>query len=367
MSNFAVNLARLEIFPHTNAERLELAQVGLFRAVVIKGQYKTGDIALYIPESAILPDALIAEIGLSLAGPKHNRVKAIRLRGELSQGIVCLPAALGGVDLEAALANNVDFADDLGISKWIPEVPANMGGEVFAAPRILPWVEIDNIKAHPDIFVPGEMVYGSEKLHGSACLSSLDLSATKPQEAFLVSSKGMGGKRLALVESDDNLYWRALRQHGVEAAMRLLAELLSNQENPVTRLGLFGEVYGAGVQDLTYGINSRNTPGYAVFDAFLERAADAGRWLDQDELRALLTEVGLPMVPELYAGPYDYAALAAVAEGPSVQGAGANIREGVVVRPAHERYSSELGTRLIAKFLSPEYLTRKGENVTEYE
>ena len=366
MSNFAVKLARLKIFPHSNAERLELAEVDLFRAVVVKGQYATGDIALYIPESSILPDELIAEIGLSLAGPKHNRVKAIRLRGELSQGVVCLPMALRGIDLELALANGVDFADDLGIIKWIPEVPANMGGEVFAAPRILPWVEIDNIKAHPGIFVPGEPVTGSEKAHGTACLASVDFSAVEPRDAFLVSSKGMGGKHLALVETDNNLYWRALRQHDVESKMRALAERLGTRENPVTRLGLFGEVYGAGVQDLTYGISSRNTPGYAVFDAFLERTTDAGRWLDQAELRGLLGVVGLPMVPEIYAGPYDYAALAVAAEGPSVLGNGANIREGVVVRPAHERYSPELGTRLIAKFVSAAYLTRSGE-VTEYE
>jgi RNA ligase (TIGR02306 family) len=352
MSNFAVNLARLEIFPHPNAERLELAQVGLFRAVVVKGQYETGDIALYIPESSILPDELIAEIGLNLAGPKHNRVKTIRLRGELSQ--------------ELALTNDVDFADDLGISKWIPEVPANMGGEVFSAPRILSWVEIDNIKAHPNVFVPGEPVTATEKLHGTCCLASLDLSATEPRDAFLVSSKGMGSKKLALIEADNNLYWRALRQHDAEAKMRDLVEHLGTRENPVTRLGLFGEVYGAGVQDLTYGVSSRNTPGYAVFDAYVERTADAGRWLDQDELRGLCAQIGLPMVPEIYAGPYDYATLAVLSEGPSVQAAGANIREGVVVRPAKERYSPELGTRLIAKFVSAAYLTRDGE-VTEYE
>lgn len=93
MSSFKVTVERLEIHPHPNADALELAQVGLYRAVVPKGVYKSGEYAVYIPEQAILPPALIMELGLEgrLAGREKNRVKAIRLRGELSQGIICRP------------------------------------------------------------------------------------------------------------------------------------------------------------------------------------------------------------------------------------------------------------------------------------
>ena len=114
MSNFAINAVRIEaIFPIEKADRIEIAQVGLFRSVVGKGVYRAGQPVIYIPESAILPDPLIADLGLTLAGSGHNRVKAIHLRGELSQGIVCLPSALAGVDLEAAIAEDHDFAADL--------------------------------------------------------------------------------------------------------------------------------------------------------------------------------------------------------------------------------------------------------------
>jgi len=372
MSNFGIFAESLIILPHPNADLLELAQVGLFRAVVGKGQYQTGDYALYIPEQALVPEELLIEMNLSgkLAGSLHNRVKAIRLRGELSQGIVCTPKAVVGLDLAQSAADGFDFAEMLGITKWIPEIPANMGGEVFAAPRILHWVEIDNVKAHPDLFVPGEPVQASEKAHGTCCVCSVDLSASDPSEAFLVSSKGLGGHNLGLVENPDNLYWRALRQHEVEAKARALISLLEDQRTTdapyqIMRLGIFGEVYGAGVQDLTYGINSRNTPGYAVFDIYVESAQESSYWLDQDEVRELCARVGLPMVPTLYEGPYDYETLAALAEGETVLGEGRHLREGLVVRPAHERYAPELGTRLILKFINPDYLTRK--DGTEFE
>lgn len=96
MSTLRVTAERLTILAHPNADALELAQVGLYRAVVAKGAYRTGDHAVYIPEQAVLPAELIEELGLTgrLAGSKADRVKAVRLRGELSQGIVCRPGAL---------------------------------------------------------------------------------------------------------------------------------------------------------------------------------------------------------------------------------------------------------------------------------
>lgn len=78
----------------------------------------------------MLPEALMAELGLKgkLAGSAANRVKAIRLRGELSPGIVCRPQALPGVELADARKAGVDFAAELGIVRWVPPVPISMSG-----------------------------------------------------------------------------------------------------------------------------------------------------------------------------------------------------------------------------------------------
>ena len=207
MSSFAVTAERLIIHPHPDpaVERIELAQVGEYRAVVAKGRYKTGDWALYIPEQAIVPQELLQELGLAgkLAGPGKNRVKAMRFRGELSQGLVCAPRALSGVDLSAAGSNRADFAAQLGIVKWVPEVPAALAGEMVAAPEMMPWIEIENIKRFPEIFEPGEPVIANEKIHGSAtCVTWLAHS-----EQLLVSSKGFASRRLAIIEADNEAAW----------------------------------------------------------------------------------------------------------------------------------------------------------------
>ncbi len=113
MCSFAVTAERLVVRKHPDptVERIELVQVGEYRAEIPRGRYKPGDWAIYIPEQAIVPDDLLAELGLTvkLAGQKKNRVKATRFRGELSQGLVCSPRVSVGVDLPAANESNVDF------------------------------------------------------------------------------------------------------------------------------------------------------------------------------------------------------------------------------------------------------------------
>ncbi|ORT60185.1 RNA ligase (ATP) [Streptomyces sp. CB03238] len=355
MSTLRVTAELLTVHEHPNADALELAQVGLYRAVVAKGAYRTGDAAVYIPEQAVLPPALVEELGLTgrLAGKASNRVKAVRLRGELSQGLVCRPRALAEVDLARAAAEGADFAEVLGITKWVPPVPTTMSGDVESAPGLLPWVDIENIQRYPDVFEPGEPVVLTEKLHGTACL----MTYVAGDERVLVSSKGFGAKGLALKEDPRNLYWRAIRAYDVPAvAARLAAEL------GASRVGVFGEVYGAGVQDLGYGANGRSEElGYAVFDVSAEIDGHV-RWLDPAELPS----VELPLVPRLYAGPYDIAKVLELATGrETVSGRELHLREGVVIRAATERYSPVVGGRAIAKAVSPAYLTRKGG--TEYE
>lgn len=358
MSTLRVTAETLTIHDHPNADALELAQVGLYRAVVAKGAYRSGETALYIPEQSVLPAALIEELGLTgrLAGKSRDRVKAVRLRGEISQGLVCRPAALAGTDLAAAAVEGTDFAESLGITKWVPPIPPRMNGDVHSAPELLPWVDIENLHRYPQIFEPGEEVVLTEKLHGTACL----VTYLADEERVFVSSKGFGAKGLALKEDPRNLYWRAVTGHGVPAVAARIAAKLGAR-----RVGVFGEVYGAGVQDLAYGADGRSERlGFAAFDVSVE-VDGLVRWLDAAEFAELLADE-LPMVPRLYEGPYDVAKVLELASGrETVSGKQLHLREGVVIRPAVERHSFVTGGRTVAKAVSPAYLTRKGG--TEFE
>lgn len=361
MSTLTVTVEKITIHRHPNADALEIAQVGLYRAVVAKGRFSTGDLAVYIPEQAILPAPLVEELGLTgrLAGPLSNRIKAVRLRGELSQGIVCLPHALSDVDLAHAHATRRDFSVELGITKWTPPVPPHLTGNVEAATELLPWIEIENVQRYPDLFAPGEPVVATEKIHGTACLYTRGADGTDH-----VSSKGYGGKGLGLIRDPDNLYWKAILAYHVPDMAAEVADRLG-----AARVGVFGEVFGKGVQDLTYGALGRaGTPGYAVFDIAWSDASGRVSWLDAGDLHGLLASLSrpLPAVPLLYAGPYDFERLRSLATGKeTVSGTRSHIREGLVIRTASDRRSEATGGRAIGKLVSPEYLMRK--NGTEYQ
>jgi RNA ligase (TIGR02306 family) len=228
-----------------------------------------------------------------------------------------------------------------------------MSGEAVPAPDLLPWIDIENLKRHPDIFAPGDLVTVTEKLHGTACCLTFHAGSGEVH----VTSKGLGSQRLALVETPGNLYWRAVRGYGLPQIAAHLAGKLG-----AARIGIYGEVYGSGVQDLGYGVDARRElPGYAAFDV----CADIGgqlRWLDP----AGLPVGGLPLVPRLFDGPFDLAQVLDLAQGSeTVSGGGAHVREGVVVRTADDKYSPVVGGRAIAKVVGDAYLTRKGG--TEYE
>lgn len=364
MSNFKVEILPIQVIPHPNADALELALVGpvetAYRCVVPKGKFESGELVAYIPEAAILPAALIEEMGLTgrLAGSEKNRVKAVKLRGELSQGLVWKPEGgwqsffdgqgvpcpepLEGADIQVAL----------GITKYQPAIPAIMTGKMLGdAPAFADHTDMENIKQYSNLFSAGEMVFITEKIHGT------QMSVIFDGKTFKVSSKGLLHKyRATLAEDPGNLYWQAFHQNSLEAGMRYL---YAQFNRPIQ---LVGEVYGK-VQDLTYGMSQGHK--FAAFDLRVCGENNIGYYVDSHVFFPLMEKAGIPTVPLLYAGPYNLHIVRDLTDGSTVAGFGAHIREGVVVKPMSERNDSRHG-RVILKSVSEAYLLRKG-NVSELE
>lgn len=364
MSSFSVNVVELEILPHENADALELARVGGYLCVVGKGTWKTGDKACYIPEQSILPEKVITDLNLTgkLAGSEKNRVKAIRLRGVLSQGLI-YPA-------EASWNIGDDVTEALGVRKWEPVVPAVMGGEVYAAGghRTIGY-DIENFKKFPDLIENGEDVVFTEKLHGSWTMFGVmpkHLMADNGSDEFsnlVVSSKGLSAKGLALKINDvnrNNLYVRmALELNIVKRVQQVFPDL--NEQ-----VFVLGETFGNGVQDLSYGFLNRSVQ-FRCFDVYIGEPNN-GRFLSSNELDSFCLDSNLERVPVLYRGPFSKGIMLDFTSGKeTISGKEAHIREGLVVRPIIEREVFNLpGNRLQLKSVSGDYLTRKGE-ATEYQ
>ncbi len=317
--------------------------------MVRKGQYSPGDMAVYLPEASVLPDSLIEALGLTgrLAGSAKNRVKALRLRGCLSQGILYSAVPDGATPGD-------DVAELLGITKYEPAVPASMTGEMVSLFGVPIRYDIENFKAFPDVLCEGEEVEMTEKAHGTFCGIGVVSGLANP-EMFggdgVVYSKGLGGKGLVFKDvpvNASNIY--------VEAATSLCLHDRIRTAFPGQAVHVLGEVYGQGVQDLTYGTAGRC---FAAFDISVD-----GAFLDRDAMASAAARMDLRTVPVLYRGPFSREVMYSHTDGKTVIGGGVHIREGVVVTPVQERRDDMIG-RVILKSVSGDYLTRKGD-ATEF-
>lgn len=383
MSTFTVPVVKIKaIEPIAGADAIELAVIGDYRSVIRKGQYAVGDLVVYIPEQAILPEYLITELGLEgkLAGSDHNRVKAVKLRGQLSQGIL-YPIDYDSRSVSYTLKcsdGNYTFvkegdnvADDLGIVKWNPPIPTHLSGEVYNAGRELTVAyDIENFKKYPDVLVEGEDVAMTEKLHGSFCgvgvLPRTHHDDKHYKREFVVFSKGLGADGLCFKEvaiNQDNAYIRALEATGTFDKLRLLRDEMEEDGGFDQPLFLLGEVYGPGIQtNFNYG----DKQVFRMFDVVAGFRGDQ-HYFSFDAKVFLANHIGVDMVPVLYRGPFSREVMYEHTDGmETVSGKQLHIREGVVVTPTEERYDMQIG-RVILKSVSAAYLTRKDKNATEYQ
>lgn len=367
MATFEVKVLPVKIETHPNADALEIARVGDFRSIVRKGDFGNGDMVAYIPEGAVLPPDLIAELGLTgkLAGPDSNRVKAVKLRGVLSQGLI-YPARRGW-------RQGMDVAPELGIWKYEPVVPAGFQGELMSVGnRRTIHYDIENIKKYTDVFRDGEEVVFTEKLHGTFAMFGVmgkDNLLPKPwpfngneedtyeYPRLVVASKGVAAKGLAFKTKAEanasNIYVRTAMYLDLVPAVEEVFGLDKT-------VFLLGEIFGPGVQDLHYGLKQAE---FRIFDIYVGTPGE-GRYLNDVELSQKCLELDIPRVPVLYRGPFSKEVLDTYTNGKETLGGGKHVREGVVVRPAIERKAGmdfPCEDRVQLKSVSEGYLLRKGE------
>lgn len=385
MSTFEVKVYKLRIEPHNNADTLELAVVGDYRSIVRKGAFVTGDLGVYIPEASIVPDWLIEKLGLTgkLAGSQKNRVKAMKLRGILSQGLI-LPLDIypfhtfvdqigrdckgerigvekptGDGAMEVAFApEGKDMGEFLGITKYEPPIPVHMSGEVFAAHGYTLKYDIENIKKFPEVFQDGDHVLITEKLHGTWTCFGYHSDIPHP----IVTSKGLSGQGLAFKFNDanaDNLYIRSLVASADENGDDIIDRL---QEVILDGLPFYvlGETYGKGVQDLAYGLSK---PHFRAFDIYIGKPGE-GRYMSGSEFLTACRHARIETVPVMYHGPFSKQIVEDLTNGMDTVSC-THMREGVVVRPFLEETNEYNLGRVILKSVSEAYLLRKGD-ATEF-
>lgn len=327
-----------KILPISDADAIELAIVGGWQAVVNKGKYSVNDLVVYCEVDSWVPTELAGFLSKGKEpneynGVKGERLRTVRLRGQLSQGLV-LPLGVLPDGCEATIGD--DVSSILGIQKYEPPVPAQLAGTVKGTfpskTRKTDQERVQNLLNDlPNYYDTTFEV--TEKLEGSSCQFGLI------DDEFLVCSRNLN-----LLETPDNSMWKQVRRYDVEAKMR--------------QLGLHGcmiqtEIVGEGIQGNHYKLKGQDIYVYDIYDTV------QGVFLSSSFRRILCEKLGLKHVPSIsyvHLGKFVYnldplGALLLASDGQSQINQNV-LREGIVFKSLDAKFSF--------KVVSNKYLLKTG-------
>lgn len=353
MSEFQIEVVKLgPINNHENADSLEITDVhGGYPCIIKKGSFKEGDLAVYIPVDSMVPvtNPLFAFLEKNAKADGYARIKALRLRGTFSMGLL-VPAPEG-----AKVGDNLQQA--LQIKKYIPPTEIDEQEDSYVAKKEYPWYrkianrylpkwlvkliwprnkkvsfgisdyDIDGLRKYKSLLLDGTEVVINEKCHGQSGRWAYYKSSPFSKGKFYIGSHHSWGRGL-----DSN--W------GIVATKYSLEKIMKQNPNMI----LYGEVYGRKIQDLTYGLKDIDL---LVFDI---QDIKTKQYLPYDELVKFCQKYNLPIVPELYRGPWK-PELVSLAEGNTIINNAGHVREGIVIKT--------IQGRTILKLHGEGYLTRK--------
>ena len=304
------------IAPIDGADAIEVAVVGGWKVVVKKGEFTAGDSAVYCEIDSWIPAELAPFLSKGkepreFEGIKGERLRTVKLRGQLSQGLLLPMHVL--TNYGADLFEGYDVSELLNIIKWERPMNAQLAGMARGNfPSLIPKTDqerVQNLTKEIAAADAGMLFEVTEKLEGSS------------MTCYLIDGEfGVCSRNLDLKETADNTFWQVARREDIEAKMR--------DTGPDAQFAIQGELVGPGIQGNIYKLSQ---PEFYVFDVYNIKS---GEYLKPEFRRALIKRMGLNHVPLINPG-YPIVpsidGLLEAAEGASVLNAKQE-REGIVFK-----------------------------------
>jgi len=319
------------------ADKIEAVRVRDWWVVAKKDEFNVGDRCVYFEIDSFLPIIPPFEFLLNGSSKKRMivdgkqiegiRLKTIKLRGQLSQGLVMPIKDVAGYStsdlLHPAIKIGLDVTEALGVIKYDTPLPAELAGKAKGFfPSFIPKTDEERIQNMAEIL---SGYYVTEKLDGTST------TYFKKDGVF-----GVCSRNLELMESEVT-QWKMAKKYD------LINKLPDN-------FAIQGELIGEGIQK-----NPLKQLGQEVY-FFNAYNIESGRYLNFVDFKGLMDSLGLKIVPvvvENFALPNNVDSLLELADGKSLLNP-LEDREGIVVRPKIEQ--SYNGARLSFKVISNEYL-----------
>lgn len=334
-----------ELRPIPGADAIECAVVGGWTVVVKKGEFQSGDLAVYCEIDSWIPTELAPFLSKGKEPRVYNgvsgeRLKTVRLRGQLSQGLLLsIEAAFPGSDRAFWWSQvDVDVSERLNVQKWEPEIPAQLAGVTKGLfPSFIQKTDQERVQNLVQVIAEAARYMRfevTEKLEGSS------------MTVFMHDGEfGVCSRNLELKFSESNAFWAAAIKYDIENKMRQIG---------FDNIAIQGELIGPGIQGNIYNLTS---PEFLVFDIYDIRK---GEYLSPRLRRDVVAMLQLNHVPVIMSDVMlpsgtaqdILATILALAEGKSMLN-DKQEREGIV-------FKSVIGG-ITFKAISNKYLLKNGD------
>lgn len=323
MSKVATVEVIKNIRKHPNADSLEVANVLGWQIVCKAGAYKEGGKVIYINIDSVLEERPEYEFLRS----KNFRVKQVRLRGEISQGL-CLPCSQ---DLEVG----TDVSEMVGAKHYEKPVSIQPSGIAMGNfPHFLIKTDEDNLRNYSEALqeVKKEILYTTTKLDGT--------SATY---FFNNGEFGFCSRNLQLKVDDENsIYAKMAIKYDIKNKMLRYAEQYGD-------FCIQGEIYGPGIQTNPMGAKEIS---FSMFNGY--KIAGKTHW-GYSEIKRFSENYDIPRVTFLTAYTKCPSLEDLIALANKISYLNGKPAEGIVVRPWTPIFSHVLKKNWSAKIINENY------------
>lgn len=292
-----MKLATLEkivaVEKHPNADLLDVVQVLNYKAIVKRGEWRVGDLCVFIQPDSVLPDN---KLWAEFYKKKSGRVKAIRLRGVWSFGIV---ESLANVDIresdtltDLVDCEGADVTEQMQVTKYEPPQPQDLQAKGLL-PFNIPKTDETRWQGIRNSDMPyGELCDVTLKIDGQS-FSAFYRDFQDGDNGEPAIKMGVLGRTMEYKLDADNNYTKNEKQHNV--LHKLASYCVTNKINLCVR----AESYGLGIQKFGHNPHCKVPLNLAFFSTWL---IDENRYARKGEVNYifdLAPRIGLPTVPVL--------------------------------------------------------------------
>jgi RNA ligase (TIGR02306 family) len=350
----------LDIQPIPGADNILVATVLGYKTVVKKGEFEIGDFCVWHN-----PDCVVDETNPVYSFLKDKRLRVIKLRGQVSQGLA-LPISIlnnkPAKDPSGYLGNSWEMTDpkaparsfgnlgvdtvdegwdvteDVKIKKYEKPIPAQLQGKIKGGlPSFLIRTDEENLRSNPKVL---------EELWGKNYYITMKIDGSSGTFYWKDGMLGVCSRNLEILEDETNTFWRIAKQYNLTEKFKQLEGDWAIQ----------GEVYGEGIQGNKLGIKGVAFAAFNLFNIKEHKYADYGTFLKT------CFQLEIPTVPliengtEFELGLGDLIKTANELKYPNGEPA-----EGIVIRPFFDIESKVLGKRLSVKVISETFALKHKE------